>query len=1027
MATFLTIDDLSLQPSLNEQQALGKALEEVNANTYKWELVREERRLQHLLRGNIGETGPYTYRPQGELVIAPVQGDVKNSRFRLAWKFDIYAQVPLSRQDVFVDAQNGEIIWKLDKLHSVDRVGTAVTGYSGTRTITADSIMGGFRLREAGRGNGIFTWNMNNGTNTANRTDFTDTDNYWNNVNADLDQYATDAHWGAEATYDYFFQDHNRNSIDGNGFALNQYVHYGAFSTSNAFWDGAAMYYYDGNGNPFTALDVTAHEITHGLTTNSANLIYQNEPGALNESFSDIFGKAVEKWARPNNFSWRIGADLGFVIRSMSNPNSQGDPRNYQGTAWYTGTGDNGGVHINSGVQNHWFYLLAEGGSGTNDFGDAYNVPQIGFDTAGAVAFRNLTVYLTRFSEYEDARFYAIESAIDLYGSCGSIHSAVANAWHAVGVGNAFSAVPVSDFVAPNPQTCTAPYVIRFEDRSAGAGSYLWDFGDGDTSSQVNPTHTYVTPGTYNVTLSVTGVCGGADTTVKNSYVTVAPAPPAPTTRSQTVACKSQAILTASSTGDTYWYDANDNLLHVGDTFQTPALATNQIFYARNEVIPPPVKGGPANNNFGTGGFFQFDNRYLIFDVHQEVTLESVLVYASGAGSRTIEYRDATGAVLASQTVNVPNGQSRVQLDFKLVPGTNQQLAINGTANLYRHNSGLSYPYQIGNLLTIKQSNASRPTDFYYFFYDWEVTGEGCKSDKVAVPAAILPLSAPNVNPAERCGPGAVTLSVSNPGANQVNWYDSNNALLATGPSYTSPALTATTDFYVELESAEALQKVGPVNAQAVGGGSYHDTPFDARLQFEVLSPMVLKSVWVDANTPGSRDIVLEDGSGNVLQSLSVFMPAGQQRVPLNFSLQAGTYAIGGREMDLFRNNTGAQFPYQLANLVSITGTNAGTSNGFYYYFYDWEVQEIPCFSDKVLAQAVISQEPTANFSYTAAGRTLNFQDQSLAAQGWQWDFGDGNSSTQQNPSSYLCHARYLQREADCKQRQLQQRHQPHL
>ena len=127
---------------------------------------------------------------------------------------------------------------------------------------------------------------MNQGTSYGNAVDFTDGDNFWNNT-SNLDNYATDAHWGAEMTYDYFFSMFNRNSIDGNGFALVSYVHYGN-NYSNAFWDGQRMTYGDGNNNPFTALDITGHEITHGLTNFTANLVYQNESGALNESFSDI-------------------------------------------------------------------------------------------------------------------------------------------------------------------------------------------------------------------------------------------------------------------------------------------------------------------------------------------------------------------------------------------------------------------------------------------------------------------------------------------------------------------------------------------------------------------------------------------------------------------------------------------------------------------------------------------------------------------------------------------------------------------
>ena len=183
---------------------------------------------------------------------------------------------------------------------------------------------------------------MNENTTYGSAVDFTDGDNYWNNFNADQDEVATDAHWGAEMTYDYFLNEHGRNSIDGAGFTLNSYVHYDN-SYANAFWDGSRMTYGDGSGSwsPLTALDIAAHEIGHGLCNFTANLVYQDESGALNESFSDIWGAAIENHARPTNWNWLIGEDIGSALRSMSNPNAAGDPRhvfrNQLGTTWWTG------------------------------------------------------------------------------------------------------------------------------------------------------------------------------------------------------------------------------------------------------------------------------------------------------------------------------------------------------------------------------------------------------------------------------------------------------------------------------------------------------------------------------------------------------------------------------------------------------------------------------------------------------------------------------------------------------------------
>jgi Zn-dependent metalloprotease len=352
----------------------------------------------------------------------------------------------LSRKIVYVDATDGTILGFNDLIHEANVVGTATTGYSGTQSITADSYNGSYRLRETGRGNGIQTFNLKQGTSYNRAVDFTDADNNWNNVNTSKDQYATDAHWGAEKTYDFFWSHFSRNSIDGNGFALKSYVHYSR-NYFNAFWDGSRMTYGDGssvNGSkPLTALDVCGHEITHGLTSKTSNLVYSGESGALNEAFSDIFGESIEKYAKGSN-DWKLGKDFNYIIRDMQNPNSYGDPDTYQGTNWYSGTSDNGGVHTNSGVLNFWFYLLTTGGSGTNDKGFVYNVSGIGILKAQAIAYRTLTTKLISSSNYASARIGSISAAAELYGAASNEVTQVTNAWNAVGVGGGTSPAPAA-------------------------------------------------------------------------------------------------------------------------------------------------------------------------------------------------------------------------------------------------------------------------------------------------------------------------------------------------------------------------------------------------------------------------------------------------------------------------------------------------------------------------------------------------------------------------------------------------------
>jgi len=431
---------------ISEANALNSALAYVGATSYKWQNADEEA----FLKSDTKDANA-TFYPKGKLVYYNDPADVNAKKLTLAYKFDVYASEPVSRQEVYVDAKTGKVLGTNALILETNAPGTAVTAYSGNQAIVADQVSAtSYRLRETGRNGGtaVETYNLKQGTNYSRATDFTDTDNTWNNVNTSLDQYATDAHWGAEKTVDYLKAKFNRNSIDNNHFAIKSYVHYSR-NYFNAFWDGSRMTYGDGsstNGNkPLTALDVCAHEIGHGMTTKTANLVYQKESGALNEAFSDILGNSVEFWARPTKASWKLGEDFNYVIRDMANPNAYGDPDTYGGTYWVnpnctpSSTNDYCGVHTNSGVLNFWYYLLVNGGSGTNDKGFAYNVTGVGLDKAAQIAYRTLTTYLTSTSTYANARTYSLQAAADLYGAGSAEVTQTTNAWNAVGVGGGTS------------------------------------------------------------------------------------------------------------------------------------------------------------------------------------------------------------------------------------------------------------------------------------------------------------------------------------------------------------------------------------------------------------------------------------------------------------------------------------------------------------------------------------------------------------------------------------------------------------
>ncbi len=414
--------------SLTAEKAVSLAMKQVAAQRYAWQDAAMEKALQK----QIGAGASYT--PKATLVWFNSSNDVSPRDLRLSWKVDIYAIQPLSRADYFIDAVTGEYLGKNDKIYYTDATGTAATAYSGSQTIHSDLLNGSYRLRDLTKGNGVVTYHGENGSKGA---DYTSTSADWTLTSTN--QAALDAHYGVSQTYAYYKTNFNRNSYDNNGSVLTSYVNI-ANTTDNAYWDGVSMNFgkrSTGNPGGVTGIDVAGHELTHGVTQASSNLTYSREPGAMNESMSDIFGKSVQFWSKPNDVNWKLSNDMNWFIRDMSNPNAYSQPDTYMGTYWVTGSSDNYGVHTNSGVGNFMYYLLVTGGSGTNDLGNSYSVTGIGLSAAAAIMYRTNTVYLVASSQYADWRTASISAATDLYGAASTEVTQVQNAWYAVGVGAA--------------------------------------------------------------------------------------------------------------------------------------------------------------------------------------------------------------------------------------------------------------------------------------------------------------------------------------------------------------------------------------------------------------------------------------------------------------------------------------------------------------------------------------------------------------------------------------------------------------
>lgn len=372
------------------------------------------------------------YEPKTELVVYPFNGQE-----HLAYKVNVnFLGEQPGNWFVFVDAATGEVVDQFNGLMHADDFksskgsGLGVKGDHRVLNISHNNDPASqegttFYLYDSSFENaeGMYTYDFKNQWRSSSvrlpGDLFASKDASWH---SDYERAGVDAHFNSEKVYEYFLNEHGRNSIDGKGMAIISSVHYGD-KYNNAFWNGAQMTYGDGDGEFMISLsaglDVAAHEMTHGVTNTSANLQYRFQSGALNEAFSDIFGALIDE------DDWELGEDIMAekaveggrdALRSLSNPsrfpvNAAYIPYGGNGKGMYPKhmdefydlpmNLDNGGVHINSSIINHAAYLTGLA---------------IGKEKLGQIYYRALTVYLTPTSNFSDARKALIQSAEDIYG-----------------------------------------------------------------------------------------------------------------------------------------------------------------------------------------------------------------------------------------------------------------------------------------------------------------------------------------------------------------------------------------------------------------------------------------------------------------------------------------------------------------------------------------------------------------------------------------------------------------------------------
>jgi len=514
---------------------------------------------------DLAPKGAYAVLPTSELVVYPVSHQVVRperatileakrsatdyvqqvSHYVLA--YHIHSQIENGAEetihaDYLVDAQTGAILKKWNTLHTAAATGTGNSQYSGVISLHTNLNGSSYELSDVSGVLPFKTYNLNHAT-SGTGTLYTDADNTWGDganyvsggstTSANGQTAAVDAHYGLQTAASFYKNVLGRNGIDNTGRATYARVHYSS-SYDNAFWDDTSYSITFGDGSSFKSLeslDVAGHELTHGVTSTTANLTYSGESGGLNEATSDIFGTFVVYYALgagdtgstvPDSIPssnlngyvpWTVGAQLSSTpLRYLYKPSLDGTSPD----AWSSSIG-NLDVHYSSGPLNRAIYFLSNGATVSGNTSTPYlpsGAAGIGNDKAARIWYRALSTYLTSSSNYAAARTAAISAVKDLYGAGGAEEQAVWNAFHGINVGAAWSGTATTA-VTITPTSVTVAPSATYQFTAAVTGNsntaVTWSVVEAGGGS-VSTSGLYTAPasaGTYHVK-----VTSQADTTV---------------------------------------------------------------------------------------------------------------------------------------------------------------------------------------------------------------------------------------------------------------------------------------------------------------------------------------------------------------------------------------------------------------------------------------------------------------------------------------------------------------------------------
>ncbi|MFQ3902322.1 M4 family metallopeptidase [Staphylococcus sp. 50Mo3-1] len=366
---------------------------------------------------SIGKSKEEVKNIKGYDIVSKNNLDINSDKQKLVYNIELnYVSPKVAHWKIQVDATTGKIIKKQNTLQKATTEGKG-TGVNGDvkSPLNLTQSQNQYTLHDTSQNATIDTQTANNTTNTMSPITNDNT-----NFNKKSQRAGVDAHYYAKEVYDYYLDTFDRDSYDDNGGAINSIVNYDK-NFNNAAWTGQYMIYGDGDGQTFKELsgasDIVAHELTHAVTERTAGLEYSYQSGALNESFSDVFGYFVD----PDN--WLMGEDVytpdqdGDALRSLKNPEEYNQPAHMD--QYQKGSEDNGGVHTNSGIPNKAAYLT---------------ITDIGKDKAEQIYYLALTEYLTPNAQFTDAKTALTVAADKLYGNNSEEAKAIEKAWDDVGV-----------------------------------------------------------------------------------------------------------------------------------------------------------------------------------------------------------------------------------------------------------------------------------------------------------------------------------------------------------------------------------------------------------------------------------------------------------------------------------------------------------------------------------------------------------------------------------------------------------------